>query len=134
MHAMCARDLPPLVRAAAFCQPTWPWATGWVLVWRTSMRHWVRGQAPGDMLAAAALLADLFPAEWPPPGAARRGAGPHPPPAHMRLRAALARSFEPAAGALRRLLAAGAASESGLFRAALVRLCARASGAPPPLS
>jgi hypothetical protein len=47
----------------------------------------------------------------------------------MRYRAALARSFEPSARALRRLLAAAAASEGALFRAALVRLAARASGA-----
>lgn len=80
------------------------------------------------MLAAAGLLADLFPTEWPPAGAVRRGSGCHLPPAHMRYRAALARSFEPSAGALRHLLATAVASESVLLRAALVRLCARASG------
>jgi hypothetical protein len=80
------------------------------------------------MLAAAGLLADLFPAEWPPAGAVRRGSGCHLPPAHMRYRAGLARSFEPSAAALRHLLATAAASESILLRAALVRLCARASG------
>jgi hypothetical protein len=83
------------------------------------------------MFAAASLLADLFPPEWPPAGAARRGAAPHAPPAAVRLRAALARSFEPSAADFARLVAAGVASESTLLRAALVRLAARAAGAPP---
>ena len=81
------------------------------------------------MFAAASLLADLFPPEWPPPGAARRGGAPHAPPTAMRLRAALARSFEPSAAEFRRLVAAGVASESTMLRAALVRLAARAAGA-----
>lgn len=81
------------------------------------------------MLACASLLGDLFPAAWPPSGAARPGQGSHPPPAHMRYRAALAKSFEPLTQeALRKLMACAAASESLIFRAALVRLCARASG------
>jgi len=87
-------------------------------------------QGPTDMFAAASLLADLFPPEWPPAGAARRGAAPHAPPAAVRLRAALARSFEPSAADFARLVAAGVASESALLRAALVRLAARAAGAP----
>ncbi len=80
------------------------------------------------MLTSACMLADIFPAEWPPAGAARQGAGCHLPPAHMRYRAALARSFEPSATSLRRLLATAVGSEAVLFRGALVRLCARASG------
>ncbi len=81
------------------------------------------------MLACANLLGDLFPAAWPPSGAARPGQGSHAPPAHMRYRAALAKSFEPLTQeALRTLMACAAASDSLIFRAALVRLCARASG------
>lgn len=86
-------------------------------------------QAPQEMLTSACMLADIFPAEWPPPGAAGRAAGScHLPPAHMPYRASLACSVEPATAALRRLLAAAAGSEALLFRAALVRLCARGSG------
>ncbi|CAL8468510.1 g8050 [Coccomyxa elongata] len=88
----------------------------------------VNAQAPQEMLTSACMLADIFPAEWPPAGAARQGAGCHLPPAHMRYRAALARSFEPSATSLRRLLATAVGSEAVLFRGALVRLCARASG------
>ena len=86
-------------------------------------------QGPHEMLACANLLGDLFPAAWPPSGAARPGQGSHAPPAHMRYRAALAKSFEPLTQeALRTLMACAAASDSLIFRAALVRLCARASG------
>ncbi len=86
-------------------------------------------QGPHEMLACASLLGDLFPAAWPPSGAARPGQGSHAPPAHRRYRAALAKSFEPSTQeALRSLMACAAASESLIFRAALVRLCARASG------
>ena len=86
-------------------------------------------QGPHEMLACASLLGDLFPAAWPPSGAARPGQGSHAPPAHMRYRAALAKSFEPMTQeALRTLMACAAASDSLIFRAALVRLCARASG------
>lgn len=89
-------------------------------------------QGPHEMLACASLLGDLFPAAWPPSGAARPGQGSHAPPAHMRYRAALAKSFEPLTqDALRTLMACAAASDSLIFRAALVRLCARASGAFP---
>ena len=89
-------------------------------------------QGPHEMLACASLLGDLFPAAWPPSGAARPGQGSHPPPAHMRYRAALAKSFEPLTQeALRNLMACAVASESLIFRAALVRLCARASGRQP---
>lgn len=82
------------------------------------------------MFAAACLLGDMFPAEWPAPGQAPRPGKPHPPPSAMPRRAALARSFESSTGAIQRLLAAAVASESRIFRAALVRLCARASGGP----
>lgn len=92
------------------------------------MKRCAGEQAPQEMLTSACMLADIFPAEWPPAGAARQGSGCHLAPAHMRYRAALARSFEPSAASLRRLLATAAGSESVLFRAALVRLCARASG------
>jgi len=86
-------------------------------------------RGPHEMLACASLLGDLFPAAWPPSGAARPGQGSHAPPAHRRYRAALAKSFEPSTQeALRSLMACAAASESLIFRAALVRLCARASG------
>ena len=92
-------------------------------------------QGPHEMLACASLLGDLFPAAWPPSGAARPGQGSHAPPAHMRYRAALAKSFEPMTQeALRTLMACAAASDSLIFRAALVRLCARASGLPPLLT
>lgn len=80
------------------------------------------------MFAAASLLGDMFPPEWPAPGGARRAGRPHPKPSAMPRRAALARSFEASTAAFQRLLAAAAASESRVFRAALVRLCARASG------
>lgn len=40
------------------------------------------------MLAATLLLGDLFPGEWPPPGAARLPGQPHPPPPGMAARAA----------------------------------------------
>ena len=92
-------------------------------------------QGPHEMLACASLLGDLFPAAWPPSGAARPGQGSHAPPAHMRYRAALAKSFEPMTQeALRTLMACAAASDSLIFRAALVRLCARASGTSPLLN
>lgn len=48
-------------------------------------------QSPREMLALTALLGDLFPTEWPPPGAARRPGQAHPPPPGMASRAALAR-------------------------------------------
>ena len=84
------------------------------------------------MLACATLLGDLFPVAWPPSGAARAGQGSHAPPAQMRYRAALAKSFEPSTQeALKNLMACAVASESLVFRAALVRLCARASGERP---
>ncbi|KAK9829627.1 hypothetical protein WJX72_006957 [[Myrmecia] bisecta] len=83
-------------------------------------------QAPNEIFTSLCLLGDLFPGEWPPAGSARRGQ--HPPPSHMRYRAALARSFEPSAARFRRMISAAAASDSRIFRAALVRLCARAAG------
>ena len=85
-------------------------------------------QAPGDMLSISALLGDLFPSEWPPPGAARRGTAAHPPPTHMHYRACLARSFEPVATPFRRLVGAAATAQPRLLRAQLTRLSARASG------
>ena len=50
----------------------------------------------------------------------------------MALRARLAMSMEPATVQVRVLMAAAAASECCLLRAALVRFCARAAGVPPP--
>lgn len=83
--------------------------------------------APPQPLAVLALLGDLLPPEWPPPGAAR-GARPHPPPSRMADRAALARACGPVADGLACLVTAGAAAEPALVRAALVRVVARAAG------
>lgn len=87
-------------------------------------------QSPSEMLAAALLLGDLFPVEWPPPGAACRPGQPHPPPSGMAARAAMARSLEGVTGPLAGLISAAAGCEARVFRAALVRLAARAAGAP----
>lgn len=85
-------------------------------------------QGPAEMLAAALLLGDLFPTEWPPPGAARRPGQPHPPPPGMAARAAMARALEDVTGPLQGLLATAAGCHARVLRAALVRLTARAAG------
>jgi len=83
--------------------------------------------SPSQPLAVLALLGDLLPPEWPPPGAVR-SARPHPPPSRMADRAALARACVPVAEGLSRLVANAAAAEPALVRAALVRAVARAAG------
>jgi hypothetical protein len=82
---------------------------------------------PSQPLAVLALLGDLLPPEWPPPGVVR-AAKPHPPPSRMADRAALARACGPNADGLRRLVTAALIAEPALVRAALVRAVARAAG------
>ncbi|PRW45038.1 G-patch domain-containing [Chlorella sorokiniana] len=81
-------------------------------------------QTPGEMFAAACLLGDLFPPEWPAVGRKVTQA----PPSDRRYRAALATAIEPCGASFRRLIAAALTSESRLLRAAVVRVLARAAG------
>lgn len=53
---------------------------------------------------------------------------PHPAPTHMAYRAALARGLEPVKHGFRDMVTVAVASESRMFRAAFVRLAARAAG------
>ena len=76
-----------------------------------------------------ALLGDLFPAEWPPHGIKRTGQ-PHPAPPDVSFRSMLARSFEKSTDLWRRLIYFGLETDSRIIRAILVRMCARAAGAP----
>ncbi len=83
-------------------------------------------QAPGNLYSRICVISDIFPSEWP-PVQVRKGV-PHPLPTHMAYRAALARGLEPVTHGFRDMVNIAVASDSRMFRAALVRLAARASG------
>lgn len=81
---------------------------------------------PGGLYCRICVISDLFPSEWP-PVQVRKGV-PHPAPTHMAYRAALAKSLEPVKHGFRDMVNVAVASESRMFRAAFVRLAARAAG------
>ena len=89
-------------------------------------------QAPGKLYHRICVISDILPSEWP-PVQTRKGV-PHPPPTHMLYRAALARALEPVKEGFKDMLNVAVGSDSRMFRAALVRLVARAAGElQPPL-
>lgn len=83
-------------------------------------------QAPGKLYHRICVISDILPSEWP-PVQTRKGV-PHPPPTHMSYRAALAHGLEPVKDGFKDMLNVAVASDSRMFRAALVRLVARAAG------
>lgn len=83
-------------------------------------------QAPGKLYHRINVISDILPSEWP-PVQTRKGV-PHPPPTHMLYRAALARALEPVKEGFKDMLHVAVGSDSRMFRAALVRLVARAAG------
>lgn len=83
-------------------------------------------QAPGKLYHRINVISDILPSEWP-PVQTRKGV-PHPPPTHMLYRAALARALEPVKEGFKDMLNVAVGSDSRMFRAALVRLVARAAG------
>ncbi|KAL0034398.1 hypothetical protein WJX79_000220 [Trebouxia sp. C0005] len=83
-------------------------------------------QAPGKMYSRICVIGDILPSEWP-PVQVRKGV-PHPPPTHREYRVALANALMPLKQDFRDMVTTAVASDSRIFRAALVRLVARASG------
>ena len=83
-------------------------------------------QAPGSMYCRICVISDLLPSEWP-PVQVRKGV-PHPPPTHREYRVALAHGLIPLKQDFLNMVATAVASDSRMFRAALVRLVARAAG------
>ncbi|KAL0053110.1 hypothetical protein WJX82_000994 [Trebouxia sp. C0006] len=83
-------------------------------------------QAPGKMYTRICVISDILPSEWP-PVQVRKGV-PHPPPTHREYRVALANGLIPLKQDFRDMVTTAVASDSRMFRAALVRLVARASG------
>lgn len=88
--------------------------------------NWYMLQAPGKLYHRINVISDILPSEWP-PVQTRKGV-PHPPPTHMLYRAALARALEPVKEGFKDMLHVAVGSDSRMFRAALVRLVARAAG------
>lgn len=87
-------------------------------------------QAPGKMYTRICVISDILPSEWP-PVQVRKGV-PHPPPTHREYRVALANGLIPLKQDFRDMVTTAVASDSRMFRAALVRLVARASGLQAP--
>lgn len=87
-------------------------------------------QAPGKMYSRICVIGDILPSEWP-PVQVRKGV-PHPPPTHREYRVALANALMPLKQDFRDMVTTAVASDSRIFRAALVRLVARASGLQAP--
>jgi hypothetical protein len=87
-------------------------------------------QAPGKMYTRICMISDILPSEWP-PVQVRKGV-PHPPPTHREYRVALANGLIPLKQDFRDMVTTAVASDSRMFRAALVRLMARASGLQAP--
>jgi hypothetical protein len=102
---------------------------------------------PKELLSALLALGDICPEEWPPAGASQRvaratdaaaaggalgaeagDAAGYPPPSCIQLRANIAASLEQQMAALKRVVEFAVASDNKLVRAALVRLCVKASG------
>ncbi len=83
-------------------------------------------QAPGKMYTRICVISDILPSEWP-PVQVRKGV-PHPPPTHIKYKKALANGLIPLKQDFRDMVTTAVASDSRMFRAALVRLVARASG------
>lgn len=78
------------------------------------------------MYCRICVISDLLPSEWP-PVQVRKGV-PHPPPTHREYRVALAHGLIPLKQDFLNMVATAVASDSRMFRAALVRLVARAAG------
>ncbi|KAL3150414.1 hypothetical protein ABBQ32_000252 [Trebouxia sp. C0010 RCD-2024] len=83
-------------------------------------------QAPGKLYHRICVISDILPSEWP-PVQTRKGV-PHPPPTLKAYRVALAHGLEPVKEGFKDMLNVAVASDSRMFRAALVRLVARAAG------
>ena len=83
-------------------------------------------QAPGSMYCRICVISDLLPSEWP-PVQVRKGV-PHPLPTHKEYRVALVKGLVPLMQDFLNMVATAVASDSRMFRAALVRLVARAAG------
>ena len=84
----------------------------------------VRALPPKQMFAAMCLLGDLAPEEWPPSG--RRAS--NPPPSSRAYRVALTHAIDQHKAPFESLISASVMAASTLFRAASVRLLARAAG------
>jgi len=82
------------------------------------------------MYTRICVISDILPSEWP-PVQVRKGV-PHPPPTHREYRVALANGLIPLKQDFRDMVTTAVASDSRMFRAALVRLMARASGLQAP--